>query len=103
MIDLHESKKNMDAKPDIVTCNSVLNACAFEKTRSETEREEIMNNVVTTLEIFQSSAPKYGYPDHATYAQVLLALSNHMLNNEKRQKLAEATFWQVSCLCLSQI
>jgi NAD-dependent SIR2 family protein deacetylase len=98
MIDLHASKTNFDAKPDIVTCNSVLNACAFEKTRSETEHEEIMNIVVETLETFQSSAPKYGYPDHATYAQVLLAISNHMPMNEKREKLAEATFWQVSCV-----
>jgi hypothetical protein len=96
MIELHDSRRNLDAKPDIITCNSVLNACAFENAHSESERATIMDVVAKTLDIFQASAPKYGYPDHSTYAQVLLAISKHMPMNDRRLGMAETTFWQVS-------
>lgn len=98
MFDLYESNQNVDCKPDIVTANSVLNACAFEKANSEDERKAIMDIVVNTLEIFQSVAPLYGNPDHATYAHVLLAISNHMPMNQTRRKMAQSTFLQVSPL-----
>jgi hypothetical protein len=94
MLGLSGSGQNYDAKPDIITCNSVLNACAFEATKSETERAKIMEIVVQTLEIFQSEAPRYGYPDHSTYSQVLLAISKHMPMNDRRSEMAETTFWQ---------
>jgi hypothetical protein len=96
MVNLHESGKTIDAKPDIITCNSVLNACAFETARTDSERAEIMDIIVQTLEIFQMAAPKYGYPDHSTYSQVLLGISKHMPMNDRRLEMAETTFWQVS-------
>lgn len=96
MIDLHESGKIFDVKPDIITCNSVLNACAFDTASTDSERAELMDTIVQTLEIFQTAAPKYGYPDHSTYSQVLSGISKHMPMNERRLDMAEATFWQVS-------
>ena len=96
MIEVSNSGKNRLAKPDIITCNSVLNACAFEKARSESESEQIMDIVIQTLETFQTRIPQYGYPDHATYSQVLLAIAKHMPRENKRYEMAEATFWQCS-------
>ena len=97
MFDSNESGQNIDAKPDIVTCNSVLNACAFETGCSKADRRTTMDIVVNTFETFQSASPLYGSPDHVTYAQVLLAISKHMSMDETRRKLAETTFYQVSC------
>jgi hypothetical protein len=74
----------------------VLNACAFETARTDSERAELMDIIVRTLEIFQMAVPKYGYPDHSTYSQVLLGISKHMPMNDRRLDMAETTFWQVS-------
>jgi hypothetical protein len=94
MMSLYESRKNVDAKPDIITCNSVLNACAYEEVETESERDAIMGVVVKTLEAFQSSAPKFGWPNHISYATTLIAISKHVMDSEKRADMAEATFWQ---------
>lgn len=95
MIELFNSGKNTSAKPDIITCNSVLNACAFSKADSNLGKAELMEIVIKTFEIFQSSSPSYGYPDHSTYAQVLSAISKHMPEGDSRFDMAESTFWQV--------
>jgi hypothetical protein len=94
MISRSESGRNYLSKPDIITCNSVLNACAFDKTETETEKGVIIKIVVDTLETFQKAIPRYGYPDHVTYSQVLYAISNQMESGEEQHALAEATFWQ---------
>ena len=94
MITRSKSGRNYLATPDIITCNSVLNACAFEKATTAEERGVIVKIVVDTLETFQKATPRYGYPDHVTYAQVLYAISNQMEPGEEQYALAEATFWQ---------
>ena len=94
MVELSDSGENMLARPDIITCNSVLNACAFDQPSTESEREEIMKVLVETLEMFQMQMPKFGYPDHATFAQVLLAIARQMPPGDKRYEMAEAAFWQ---------
>lgn len=96
MIEEYTSNKNSSVQPDIITCNSVLNACAFSKAESESEKAKLMDIVIQTFEIFQSAAPTYGYPDHSTYAQVLSAISKHMPKGDRRSGMAESTFWQVS-------
>lgn len=94
MIERSESSDSAQAKPDIITCNSVINACAFEKPESDLEKEQVIKVVVDTLEIFQKVVPKYGYPDHITYSQVIYAISNQMDPGDRQYDLAEATFWQ---------
>lgn len=95
MVDLYQSSKNVLAKPDIITCNSVLNACAYEHAATENDKKEIMERVVETFEFFQMSAPKYGWPNHMTFAHVLLAIARHMsLDDPRRIELAKTTFWQ---------
>lgn len=94
MLDLYQSRRNVFAKPDIITCNSVLNACAYEAVDTEQERAAIMDVVVKTLEDFQSRAPKFGWPNHVTYANTLQAIDKHVADPQKRAELAEVTFWQ---------
>jgi hypothetical protein len=94
MIGLGQSRKNPAAKPDIITCNSILNACAYSEASLDSERAELMDIVVQTYEIFQTAAPSYGNPDQITYAQVLLAISKLMEPDERRFKMAKTTFWQ---------
>ena len=96
MLKLYKSKLNIDAKPDIITCNSILNACAFDTPGTDTERAEIIDIVVQTLEDFQSSAPAFGFPNSLTYSHVLSAIANHMPMSDQRMDMAKATFWQVS-------
>lgn len=94
MVDLFESGQNVDARPDVVTCNSVLNACSFEKVASDEEHAAVMDIAVQTLELFQSNVRAYGYPDHSTYAQVLLTIKRHMSEGHKREAMALTTFYQ---------
>lgn len=94
MLELSESGENSTARPDIITCNSILDACAFEKGIDEDETEKIMEIVVQTLEIFQTNAPLFGYPDHVTYSKVLVAITKQTPDDDRRYELAEATFWQ---------
>lgn len=100
MLHLYKSRKNPDVKPDIITCNSILNACAYDDAETAAEHAVIMNVTVQTLEDFQSRAPTFGRPNHITYANTLRSIEKHMSANSgneddcKRSDLAEATFWQ---------
>ncbi len=94
MLSLYQSGENRGVKPDIITCNSVLNACAFEVAETQEERAAVMKIVVQMFEFFQSSAPTFGWPNHITYGYVLLASAKHMPSSAKRHEVAEATFWQ---------
>lgn len=109
MLHLFETGSNRSAKPDIITCNSVLNACAYDTADTPLERAELIDIVVTTFEDFQANQAKFGRLNHVTYATVLIAISKHMEPSEQRSDLAEATFWQcakaghVSVLVIMQL
>ena len=94
MLELYTSRKNVLAKPDIITCNSVLNACVFECADTESERTAILNIVASTLEAFQSNAPRFGWPNHLTYAHALQAIENHVQDPQTRANMAETIFSQ---------
>mmetsp|Transcript_10992 Transcript_10992/g.16192 ORF Transcript_10992/g.16192 Transcript_10992/m.16192 type:complete len:1021 (-) Transcript_10992:273-3335(-) len=95
MKELHESGANKDARPDLITCNSILNACAYTTGKIETEndsgwdnennndggaqeRAEALDIAVQTLEEFQSVSPKLGRPNHITYGTMIMAITNLM-------------------------
>jgi len=82
---------NTYSKPDIITCNSILNSCAF---AIGNDRAAAMLVAINTLEKFQSAAPEFGWPNHITFGSMLTAISRQMPQSEKRCDLAEATFWQ---------
>lgn len=94
MENLFESRTNTLAKPDIIACNAVLNACAFDPAASEADKTEIMEIVVDVLEMFQSVAPKFGWPNHISYVYTLQSIANHVTDPVKRGEMAEATFLQ---------
>lgn len=94
MMELFVSGKNYRAKPDIITCNAVLNACAYEDAESDEESAGIMTIVVDMLEAFESTAPKFGWPNHQSYALTLAAISRHMQPSSQRTELAQSTFWR---------
>jgi hypothetical protein len=110
MLESYRSGSNDLAKPDIITCNSVLNAVAFEPARTSEDRMERMRLTVDAFETFQGSAPDFGWPNHLTYAHMLLSIANHMdANDARRAELAQATFWKccasghVSVLVVTQL
>jgi pentatricopeptide repeat protein len=88
---LYRSRDNVLAKPDIITCNSVLNACAFDDAKTDERRNAIMKIAVQVLEDFQRT-PRFGWPNHITYGNMLLCLERHV-SVEQRVALAETTFW----------
>lgn len=109
MMDAYESGRNSNVKPDIITCNSILNACAFERADSDADRAATVEVAIKSLEAFQGPAPKYGWPNHITFSNMLLTIGRQMPMNERRLDLAEATFWQcckaghVSALVISHL
>lgn len=109
MMKAYESGRNPGVKPDLITCNSLLNACAFEQANSESDRAAAIEIAIQALEAFQTSAPKYGWPNHITFSNMLLVIGRQMPMNERRLDLAEATFWQcckaghVSSLVISHL
>lgn len=94
MFDLYNRGRNPLAKPDIITCNSVLNSCVHDVAVSSVDRESIVDIVVKTLERFQSAAPQFGWPDHISYSATIQAIDRHVVDPSMRSKLAESTFWQ---------
>jgi hypothetical protein len=94
MLDLYRSRRNVQAKPDIISCNSLLNACVHDIAETEQDRVKIMEIVVQTLEDVEASAPTFGRPNHVTYALALQAIANHVTDSQVRIDLAEATFWR---------
>jgi hypothetical protein len=94
MLHLYRSGHNVFAKPDIITCNSVLNACAFDNADSDDVRATIMKNAIQIYEDYESNAPKFGWPNHITYSNLLLSIHKHVTDPVKRIEMAETTFWQ---------
>jgi len=84
--------RNNKAKPDIITCNSVLDSCAFAFADTESERARVIDVATKTMNIFTSKAPKYGWPDQITYANMLLTVTRVMPMGDKRSELARAVF-----------
>ncbi|KAG7362237.1 PPR: pentatricopeptide repeat domain containing protein [Nitzschia inconspicua] len=97
MIHLYQSGDLREAKPDIISYNSVLNACAHESTETQAERDEIMKIVTEIYEDLTSRTKGCGFarPKQTTYAQVLMAISNHMpSDDDKKALMGEAVFFK---------
>ena len=93
MVQLYQTGQNVDAKPDLITCNSVLNAAAFSPVpKDPAESEEIMEIAVRTADLF--AAGDYGHINHVTFVNLLLAMARHMPAGPRRTALATTTFWQ---------
>jgi hypothetical protein len=93
----YETGVNRSARPDIITCNSVLNALAYEPAETTEEKSERMRMAVDTLETFQRRAHELGRPNHVSYANMLACITAHVdaaHDVGRRAALTEATFLQ---------
>lgn len=72
----------------------MLNACAFARIKDDRSRNDIVDIAIKTFEIFQSSVPDYGKPDHTTYATMLMIFNNHVPTKRLRSELCKNIFHQ---------
>jgi pentatricopeptide repeat protein len=97
MIDLAESRKLPNARPDIISFNSVLNACAYEKPDTQASTSEILEIATETYERLSSGKGEqsFGRPDLSTYIQMMINIINHIpRHDERRELMAEAVFFR---------
>jgi len=95
MIHRYERDQDEAVKPDIISCNSVLNACAFDEANTESERAKIVTIAVQLLENTHNSAPEFGKPNPTSFAYAISSIAKHMpARNARRTDLAKAMFWR---------
>lgn len=94
MLHLYKSRENVDAKPDLITINSLLNACAFSNVEDEEESTEAVEIAISAYELYQSEAPLYGVPNHLTYGTMLMIFNKLLPKNEVRDDLMKNLFYQ---------
>jgi hypothetical protein len=71
-----------------------LNACAFADTSDEKSQNEVLDIAIQTFDLFQSSAPVYGKPDHLTYGTMVMIFNKHVPSRELRNQLSKNIFYQ---------
>ncbi|KAL3915276.1 MAG: hypothetical protein SGILL_005730 [Bacillariaceae sp.] len=97
MIDLGDSRKLPNARPDIISFNSLLNACAYEKPNPNASNNDILEIATETYERLCSGKgdSSYGRPDVSTYVQMLINIINHIpRHDERRELMSEAVFFR---------
>ena len=92
MTELYDMGWNVDAKPDLITCNSVLNAAAFCHVSDDKGRTRVLQIATMTADIFLTG--KYGHVNHVTFVNLLVAITRHMSPGPRRTALATTAFWQ---------
>jgi len=85
MIELHSSGENVAAKPDVITLNSLLNACAFTSTDDKEDVSTAVDIAINAYELF--SKRKYGALNHLTYGTMLMIFNKLLPKNPLRTKL----------------
>jgi hypothetical protein len=98
MKELFLSNEVTSAKPDIITCNSVLTACAHETAESKEERDQILRCAVDVYEFFRTNAPKFGRPDHITFDRALKAIAKHQVDDESKRRIMAESIFAECCL-----
>jgi len=96
MLNLYESGTNVAAKPDLISCNALLSACAHSRTEDDNERAALVDVCVSALGRVQERKPELGRPNHVTYSTALLVFINHLPHCELRDDLSRTVF-QSSC------
>jgi pentatricopeptide repeat protein len=91
------------AKPDIITANSILNACAYATASSSASMTAVavassaVQIAIDTFEFFQQNAPTYGWPDHVTYGNLLLVVAQQMSPSSPRAIQMVETIFAQAC------
>ena len=94
MLHLYNTEENIDAKPDLITLNSLLNACAFSNVEDEKESTEAVEIAIKAYEFYQSEAPLFGVPNHLTYGTMLMIFNKLLPQNDMRDDLMKNLFYE---------
>ena len=102
-------RKSEDITPDLVTINSVLNACAFSKTSDSTIKKDVLNIAIELYE--EATSPSSSLkPNDTTYGTMILICGNLLNDNILlRNDLIQSIFWKcchngyVSYFVISQL
>ncbi len=94
MLNLYKSKENIDAKPDLITLNTLLNACAFSNVDDVEEAAEAVDIAIKAYELYQAEAPLFGVPNHLTYGTMLMIFNKLLPPNELRDDLMKNLFYE---------
>ncbi len=89
MIEFHKLTGSDKMKPNQVTYNTVLNACAFSAFTEATEKKQAMRIAVNLFNEMQKSDIK---PDAITYGMMIKCIANLMPRGEVRNKMASGLF-----------
>mmetsp|Transcript_7805 Transcript_7805/g.17616 ORF Transcript_7805/g.17616 Transcript_7805/m.17616 type:complete len:748 (-) Transcript_7805:33-2276(-) len=93
MLDLYTSESNLQAKPNIVTLNSLLNACAFARVKGEEGHAAAILEVATNA--FEKFADgEYGSANGLTYFTMLKIFNKFLPMNDDRTEKMKNVFHQ---------
>mmetsp|Transcript_19775 Transcript_19775/g.28865 ORF Transcript_19775/g.28865 Transcript_19775/m.28865 type:complete len:175 (-) Transcript_19775:1252-1776(-) len=92
MVELYESKENVEAKPDLISLNSLLNACAFTDRRDEKAAAAAVDIAIKAYELFQKE--EYGKLNHLTYGLMIMVFNKLLPWNNLRTDLMKNIFYQ---------
>ena len=84
------SKGNVDAKPDLITLNSLLNACAFTKREEIEEATAAVDIAVNTFELFEKEG--FDDPNHLAYGSLLMVVNKLIADDVIRTDLIKNIF-----------
>jgi pentatricopeptide repeat protein len=91
---IQRSIVNEECKPDVVTLNSILNACAFTETGDETISSNAVKIAVKAYELFQDESSTFGPPNHVSYGLMLMVFNKLLLPGTLRTDLMKNIFYQ---------
>jgi len=94
MLSLYKTGENKDAKPDLITLNSLLNACAFANVDNAKESSEAVDIAIKAYEKYQSEAPLYGTPNHVSYGTMLMIFNKLLPQTNTRNELMKNVFYK---------
>eukprot|EP00553_Chaetoceros_curvisetus_P007057 CAMPEP_0204632356 /NCGR_PEP_ID=MMETSP0717-20131115/24841_1 /ASSEMBLY_ACC=CAM_ASM_000666 /TAXON_ID=230516 /ORGANISM="Chaetoceros curvisetus" /LENGTH=314 /DNA_ID=CAMNT_0051650203 /DNA_START=24 /DNA_END=965 /DNA_ORIENTATION=+ len=92
MVELHASGVNTNAKPDLISLNSLLNACAFTDNRDKDASSAALDIAISTYEM--CSAGEYGTLNHLTYGTMLMIFNKLLPRNDLRTDLMKNICYQ---------
>ena len=110
----HQNNNDSIIKPDLITINSVLNACAFTKTNDDIIKKDALDIAIKLYEEITSSSSSSNTfdikPNDTTYGTMILICGKLCSNNIiLRHELIQSIFWKccndgyVSYFVISQL
>ena len=83
-----------ECKPDVVTLNTILNACAFTQTVDETISSNALKVAVKAFELFQDESSTLEPPNHLSYGLMLMVFNQLLPPGTLRTNLMKNIFYQ---------